>query len=128
MLSMEERKKIRDLYYRQGIDSMVEIAQITGYNRKTVTKYIDMEDIEASPDTANNGHHSKLDPYKPIIDSWLTADKNVPRKERHTARKVHNRLTEEVEGYNCSYRTVANYLAERKNGMERDTMPKAKNN
>lgn len=128
MLSMEERKKIRDLYYRQGIDSMVEIAQITGYNRKTVTKYIDMEDIEASPDTANNGHHSKLDPYKPIIDSWLTADKDVPRKERHTARKVHNRLTEEVEGYNCSYRTVANYLAERKNGMERDTMPKAKNN
>jgi transposase-like protein len=41
MLSKEEKQKIRDLYYRQGINSMVEIARITGYNRKTVTKYID---------------------------------------------------------------------------------------
>ena len=46
MLSMEEIQKVRDLYYNQGIDSIVEIARITGYNRKTITKYVDMEDSD----------------------------------------------------------------------------------
>ncbi len=29
-----------------------------------------------------------IDPYVPVIDGWLLADKEVPRKQRHTARRV----------------------------------------
>ena len=119
MLSMEERKKIRDLYYKQGIGTVAEIARITGYNRKTVTKYIDMDDLSSAPQSLNIEHHSKLDPYKPLIESWLTSDKDAPRKERHTARKIHNRLMAEAEGYDCSYRTVACFVAEWKQKMEK---------
>jgi hypothetical protein len=34
----------------------------------------------------------QLDPYKSIIDEWLKADKEAPRKQRHTAKKVYKRL------------------------------------
>ncbi len=116
MLAMEDQHQIRDLYYHQGIDNISEIARITGFNRKTVTKYLDMEDFSPPPPSpaAENEHSSKLDPYKPIIDGWLIADKKAPRKQRHTARRVYRRLKKEVAGFDCSYRTVANYVSAKK--------------
>ncbi|WP_231565052.1 helix-turn-helix domain-containing protein [Sphingomonas sp. Ant H11] len=30
----------------------------------------------------------KLDAFIPIIDQWLEADRAVPRKQRHTAKRV----------------------------------------
>ena len=36
-----------------------------------------------------------LDPWKATIDGWLEADKTAPRKQRHTARRVWQRLVEE---------------------------------
>ena len=120
MLSNEEKQKIRELYYRRGICSVTEISRITGYNRKTVTKYIDMEDSDISLQSAGGGRYSKLDPYKPFIDSWLKADMEAPRRERHNARKIHERLMKEVEGFNCSYRTVAAYVAEWKQEREKE--------
>lgn len=51
----------------------------------------------------------KLDPYKPAIDKWLKEDKRAPRKQRHTAMRVFNRLVKEFPAFNCSYRTVSSY-------------------
>ena len=36
-----------------------------------------------------------LGPWKPIIDGWLAADRDVPKKQRHTARRVWQRLVDE---------------------------------
>ena len=36
-----------------------------------------------------------LDPYRQVIDGWLLADREVPRKQRHTARRVWQRLVAE---------------------------------
>jgi len=36
-----------------------------------------------------------MDPLKPIIRGWLTEDLSAPRKQRHTARRVWQRLVEE---------------------------------
>jgi hypothetical protein len=33
-----------------------------------------------------------IDAYAAVIDSWLLADQGVPRKQRHTARRVWQRL------------------------------------
>ena len=49
MLAMEEVQRLRDLYYHQGITNISEIARITGYNRKTIVKYIDQEDFSPPP-------------------------------------------------------------------------------
>ena len=36
-----------------------------------------------------------LGPWKPIIDGWLAADREAPKKQRHTARRVWQRLVDE---------------------------------
>jgi hypothetical protein len=35
-----------------------------------------------------------LDVWKPTIDAWLEADRQAPRKQRHTARRVWQRLVD----------------------------------
>lgn len=116
MFTMDQIHRIRDLYYGQGITDMAEIARIMNCDWRTVRKYIDQEDFSPKPPApaSEGGHESKLDTYKPLIDAWLTKDKKAPRKQRHTAKRVHRRLKEEAEGYNCSYRLVAEYVARRK--------------
>ncbi len=36
-----------------------------------------------------------LGPYRALIDQWLRADREAPRKQRHTARRIWQRLVEE---------------------------------
>jgi len=37
----------------------------------------------------------KLDGFTDAIDAWLEEDRGVPRKQRHTAKRVFDRLREE---------------------------------
>lgn len=37
----------------------------------------------------------KLGPHLALIDSWLQADRSAPRKQRHTAKRVWERLVSE---------------------------------
>jgi transposase len=53
----------------------------------------------------------KIDPWKPVIESWLEADKKAPRKQRHSARRVWQRLREE-HGADLSEPTVRRFVAE----------------
>ena len=107
MTSMDQIHRIRDLYYGQD-KSLKEIAGIEKLDWRTVRKYVDMEDFNETPQSPDEEQpSSKLDQFKPLIDKWLTEDKKAPRKQRHTAKRVHNRLKEEAEGYDCSYRLVA---------------------
>lgn len=53
----------------------------------------------------------KLDPLKPIIDAWVEGDKDAPRKQRHTARRIWERLVEE-HGAEVAEPTVRRYVAE----------------
>jgi len=114
MTKMDQIHRIRELYYEQG-KNLIEIATIMDCDWRTVRKYVDMENFNTSPPTPEvQKNESKLDPFKPLIDSWLTADKKAPRKQRHTAKKVHKRLKEEAADYDCSYRLVASYVAVKK--------------
>jgi len=112
---MDQIHHIRQLYFEQGMN-LTEIEAATGFNWKTVKKYVDMEDFsQAPPKPKSEGKYdSKLDVFKPLIDSWLEADKKAPRKQRHTARQVFKRLSKEAKGFNSSYRLVATYVAEKK--------------
>lgn len=53
---------------------------------------------------------SKLDPYKPLIQSWLEDDRKNRYKQRHTAQRIHNRLVEECPEYDASYPLVQRYV------------------
>ncbi len=52
-----------------------------------------------------------LDRWKPTIDRWLEEDRSAPRKQRHTSRRVWQRLVEE-EGAVIGESTVRRYVAE----------------
>jgi transposase len=54
-----------------------------------------------------------IDAYAAVIDGWLVADQDVPRKQRHTARRVWQRLVAE-HGAVVSEVTVSRYVAGRK--------------
>lgn len=112
---MDQIHHIRTLYYEQGYN-ISEIAKVTGRDWKTVAKYIDMTDFNESLPVPESEKQfcPKLDPYKALIDSWLAEDKKHNRKQRHTAKKVFKRLTDEVLDFDCSYRLVAKYVKHRK--------------
>jgi transposase len=54
-----------------------------------------------------------IDAYAGVIDGWLLADEKVPRKQRHTARRVWQRLVAE-HGARVSEVTVSRYVARRR--------------
>ena len=56
----------------------------------------------------------KLDPYCGAIDAMLRADLTAPRKQRHTAVRVHARLVQEHGATDLVYSTVAAYVAGRR--------------
>lgn len=48
-----------------------------------------------------------------IVDQWLKEDRSAPRKQRHTAKRVYDRLRQE-EGYGGAESTVRKYVGQRK--------------
>jgi transposase len=54
-----------------------------------------------------------INPYVEVIDSWLLADREAPRKQRHTARRVWQRLVAE-HGATLAEVTVSRYVARRR--------------
>jgi transposase len=112
MLTMDKIHDIRFRFFMKG-ENISQIANAMQVDWKTVRKYVDMTDFnEPAPKPASEQHLCpKLDPYKPTIDKWLEEDKQAPRKQRHTAKRVFQRLKKEFADFNCSYRTVATYYA-----------------
>src|SRR6266540_2963981 len=56
----------------------------------------------------------KLDGVKATIDQWLRGDLDAPRKQRHTAQRVWQRLVDEHDMTELSYSTVRDYVARRR--------------
>ena len=112
---MTEISNIRNLYFEEG-KSITEINRITGKDRKTIKHYIDKDDWNKPEESEKiEKTFPKLEPYKAEIDKWLTDDKKAKKKQRHTAKRVFNRLVEEYgDGFDCSYRTIAGYFSVRK--------------
>src|SRR5215472_13947402 len=54
-----------------------------------------------------------IGPYAAVIDGWLLADRDVPRKQRHTARRIWQRLVAE-QGARLAEVTVSRYVARRR--------------
>jgi transposase len=52
-----------------------------------------------------------LGPYRAIIEAWVESDRTAPRKQRHTGRRVWERLVEEY-GAEIGESTVRRYVAE----------------
>lgn len=116
MLDLKEIQNIRHMYYQQKM-TIREICASSRRDYKTVRKYLDMTDF-SEPVPSLNEQRSKLDPWKEIIDQWLISDKSMPRKQRHTAFRVYERLLNECDGFDCSYETVNRYVRNKRKELK----------
>jgi len=64
----------------------------------------------------NKQSYPVLNPYLKIIETWLKEDRNQPRKQRHTARRIYNRLKNEHD-YKGSESTVRRYVRQMKGSL-----------
>ena len=83
-----------------------EIARRLRLSRNTVAKYADMADMSpAAPETRTRRRRALSPEDAAWIDAVLEADSGAPRKRRHSARRIHDRLVAE-RGYEGSHSTV----------------------
>ena len=88
-------EKIRKDRRLEGL-SIRELAERHGTHRRTVRQAL----AEAVPPPRKlypARPRPAIDEWVAVIDAWLLADKSVPRKQRHTARRIWQRLVAEHE-------------------------------
>jgi transposase len=66
----------------------------------------------------------KLDGFTEFIDAWLEADKAVHRKQRHTAKRIWERLQAE-HGFTGGYTIVKDYVRDRERRTQEMFVPLA---
>ena len=120
---MTQIKRIKNLYFSKG-KNLNAIAKNTGHNYRTIRKYLERDDYNVNLNAKREekrGRPRKTDPVIPIIDKWLEGDKIAPVKQRHTAKRIYERLQNEYpELLNVKYRTIANYVSKRKSEIYND--------
>lgn len=62
------------------------------------------------------------DPAKGWIDAILREDATAARKQKYTARRIHQRLAQEYGFYQASYSTVCNYFLARRPQVEAEVL------
>ncbi|MGE5608247.1 MAG: IS21 family transposase [Bacillota bacterium] len=104
---MDEYLQIR-LLHRDGL-SIRQIAKRLGHSRDTVKKAL----IQATPRPYTRTQpvvYPKLGRFIPLIEQILKDDESAPRKQRHTAQRIFQRLRDE-HGYSGQYDQVRRYVA-----------------
>ena len=106
MLNMTQINLIRDLA-KSGY-KISEIHEMTKSDPKTITKYLEKDDFSPEP-PIKNGRSSIVAPFHDKIMEYLEEDKKHWTKQRHTAKRIFERLRDE-EGYQGSYDAVQKYV------------------
>jgi transposase len=105
------REAVRKAHERDGKSART-IARELGLSRNTVRKILEEE---AGKLPRYRLVKPKLKPvmgkYLGVIEAWLKADEQSPRKQRHTARRIYERLRDEY-GFEGSDRRVREVVAE----------------
>ncbi len=105
---MELYRKVR-LACRDGM-SQREAARHFNISRDSVRKMVAFS-VPPGYRREKEVRRPKLDGFTAIIDGWLEADKVVHRKQRHTAKRIFERLREE-HGFTGGYTIIKDYVRE----------------
>ena len=87
-----------------------EISRELGVSRNTVAKRADMEDMSPAPPVPARRARPAVDAYAAWAGSVPEADLGAPRKQRHTAKRIYDRMVDEL-GCAGSYSSVSRFVA-----------------
>lgn len=93
-------------------ETISEIATAEGVSAPTVRKYLAMTDFSPAFPTRQD-RPSILDPYKEIIEGYLDEDEKSWHKQRHSAKRIHERLVKEHSA-KVGYTIVQLYVKKRR--------------
>ena len=103
--------KVRRAHFQDGLSGR-QIARDFGLSRDSVAKMLAYSEPPGYRRTAPV-RRPKLDPFANQIDQWLSEDQGRPRKQRHTAKRIFERLRGEC-GFDGGYTIVKDYVRLRK--------------
>jgi len=111
MYEVDLYRRVRLACHHDGL-SRREAARRFGIDRKTIAK---MLAFSVPPGYRRSGppRRPKLDPFTGIIDRILEGDQGSHRKQRHTAKKIFERLRDEY-GFTGGYTIVKDYVRGRR--------------
>lgn len=98
-----------------GVGTIAGVAAKFGVHRRLVRQAL--ADALPPPRQYRQRAKPKLDALLTFIDGVLEADLRAPRKQRHTARRLHRRLLAEFPGVVVAESTVRNHVRARKRAM-----------
>ncbi len=90
--------------------SIREAARVFEMHRDTVRKLLRYS-VPPGYRRKRPPRRSKLDPYRGVIDRVLEQDRGLPKKQRHTAKRIYERLRTEY-GFGGKYTKVKDYVRE----------------
>jgi transposase len=102
---------VRHAYYNAG-KSQRAIAREMGLNRRTIQRML-KHSAPLGYERTQPPQEPKLSEHKSWIDEILESDKRVHRKQKHTARRIYDRLKEE-RAFTGGYTTVRTYVAKKR--------------
>lgn len=115
VLEVDHYELIRRLHYVDGLSQRA-IALKLGHSRKTIKKALSRAAPLPHKSQGSSRAKPTLDPFMAIIDAWLKRDLDQPRKQRHTAQRIYERLRDE-HGYTGHSSTIRRYVAKVRPGL-----------
>jgi transposase len=111
LTKVELFERIRRDSWREGLGIRA-LARKYGVHRRLVREALTR--AEPTPRKKPERRSPKLEPFKKIVDEWLIADLDAPRKQRHTVKRIYTRLIAEFEATDISYSALRDYVSKRR--------------
>ena len=111
MYSVEMYVQVRRACLVEGM-SVREASRVFGLHRDTVGKMLAYS-VPPGYRRESPPRRPELEPFTGVIDAILEGDSKVPRKQRHTAKRIFERLRDEY-GFTGQYTIVKDYVRERR--------------
>jgi transposase len=108
---VEQFEQIRRDRDREGL-SIRAFAAKHGVHRRAVRQAL-ASPVPPAKRTPTSRSAPKLGAYREVIDRWLVDDLEAPRKQRHTAKRIWQRLVDE-HGARVAETTVRDYVRRRR--------------
>jgi transposase len=103
------------LEYEFGVGTIQGVARKLRVHRRVVREAI--QSAIPAQRKKTERPHMKMAPAVEFIDAILESDRKAPRKQRHTAKRIWERIRAEVPGCTAAGRTVRQYVEHRKEAL-----------